>query len=419
MRALPVGQAGDWLALEREPAISVVAVNSLYPALTVVAFAIAIATLPLLNWIAVGAGWVDAPDERKAHQGVVPLTGGLTVIIAVVAALLVATFRWPQIVAATFPPLGSPLQPWTLAVAGLAAGLVTCFVIGFWDDRFPLRARYRLLAQISAAGLAVVAGNSLTMLGTTFSPVPIGLSLFALPVTVIALTGVANAYNMADGLDGLCGGYALVALTAFAGCALYIDADAGKTQAFRELAPVILPFVGAIAGFLIYNLRHPWRQRASSFLGDAGSMSLGFLVGWLAVRLASGYEQAAMPPVTALWIVALPLIDMFSSMIRRPLEGKPPMCADRRHLHHLLMDHGLSVRRTVWTLHALAAAAALGGIASWRLGIAPYFMFWALIAAFVAYTLYAIQHWRRRDARSRPPVSAPARAVADSRRFST
>ena len=385
----------------------------------VLAFAMAIVTLPLLNWVAIGAGWVDAPDERKVHQGAIPLTGGLTVIIAVIAALVAAAVIWPQLIGPTFAGLRLPLQPWTRAVAGLAAGLVICFLMGFWDDRFPLRPRYRLLTQVSAAGFAVVAGNSLAMLGATFSPVPIGLSLFALPVTVIALTGLANAYNMADGLDGLCGGYALVALAAFAGCALYIDADASSAHAFRELAPVILPFLGAVAGFLIYNLRHPWRQCASSFLGDAGSMSLGFLVGWIAVRLASGYEHASMPPVTALWIVALPLIDMFSCMIRRPFEGRPPMCADRRHLHHLLMDHGLSVRQTVWTLHALAAAAALGGIASWRLAVPPYFMFWGLVAAFVAYTLYAIQYWRQRDARSRPPVSAPARAVADSRRFST
>lgn len=369
-----------------------------YLTLVVVAFVMSVVSLPLLSRLALGAGWVDAPNERKAHEGIIPLTGGLTVALSVIVTLGVAAAMWPM----TFRPMiglgnGSGAS-WPLQLAGLAGGLVACFLIGLWDDRFPLRARYRLLAQVSAALFVVLAGTSLTLLGTTFFPMPVGLWILGGPVTIVALTGLINAYNMSDGLDGLCGGYSLIALVALALCAVLVDRDAaGQARAFADLAPAILPFLGAVAGFLVYNLRHPWRERAASFLGDGGSMSLGFLIGWLSVQLASGYDTSSIPPVTALWIVALPLIDMFSCMIRRPLEGKMPMSADRRHLHHLLMSRGLSVRQAVWTLHAIAAAMALIGIASWRLQVPAYWLFWLLVAGFVAYTLYAIRYWRKCD----------------------
>lgn len=388
---------------------------SLYPTLTVAAFLTAVAALPLLNRMALGIGWVDKPDERKVHHGTIPLTGGLAVVVAVAVSVAGCAALRPEVLGPMDARLLSwPMAPWPFMLAGLTAGLIACFLVGFWDDRYPLQARYRLLAQAFAALLAAAAGNALHSMGTTFSPVPLGLALFALPVTVVALAGVANAWNMSDGLDGLCGGYAVVALVAFAGCARLVDADARSVQAFSELGPVILPFLGGVAGFLVYNLRHPWRERAASFLGDAGSMSLGFLVGWVAVRLASGYGPSSMPPVVAVWIVCLPLVDMFSCMIRRPFEGRTPMSADRRHLHHLLMAHGLSVRQTVFALHALAATGAATGIAAWRIGVPSYVMFWTLVSGFVGYTVFAILYWRRRDAQPEPVLSAPARVVASS-----
>ena len=218
-------------------------------------------------------GWVDAPDERKAHQGAVPSTGGVTVLLV---ALSTSVFVGNFFGGAAMPTLSSS------AASGLPLGLAVCFVTGFWDDRFPLRARYRLVAQLLACTYAAASGNLLQDLGMTFSPTPLGLSILAIPLTVTAMTGLVNAYNMSDGLDGLCGSYAFVALTAFGVCAAYVDKNLSSPAAFGELAPVVLPFLGGIAGFLVYNFRHPWRSHASSFLGDAGSMALGFLLGWMA-----------------------------------------------------------------------------------------------------------------------------------------
>ena len=366
-----------------------------YFSLLLIALAIAIALLPVLNRLARGCGWVDAPDERKTHVGAVPLTGGLTIAASAMAAWVVSYLIWPEHTRLTGGLVNWPHFPWSTEVAGLLVGLLICFGVGFWDDRFPLRARYRLIAQLSAAGCAVVAGNVLTSMGTTFSPTPLGLSLLAAPVTVIAVTGVVNAFNMSDGLDGLCGGYVAVALGAFALCAGLLSANGGDASALAQVGPIVLPFLGAVVGFLFYNMRHPWRDRAASFLGDAGSMLLGFLIGWAAVRLAAGRGAESLPPVTGLWIVALPLIDMFACMIRRPLEGKTPMSADRRHLHHLLMASGLSVRQAVGALHLMAIAFALVGIIGWRWEVPAYGLFWTLVGLFVGYTVFSISFWRR------------------------
>ena len=384
---------------------------------TLAALVSALAALPLLNRLAVGCGWVDAPDERKAHVGVIPLTGGATIAIAVIIALHAVLALQSGLAKPVLTLAGIPLLPWPNEASGLLAGLALCFLVGFWDDRYPLRARYRLIAQLSAAGCAILGGAILTAVGTTFTPFPLGLSYFAIPVTLLGLVGVANAYNMSDGLDGLCGGYAAVALAAFAICAGLITHQQGGELALAEIGPVILPFLGALLGFLVYNFRHPWRSRAASFLGDAGSMSLGFLIGWIAVRLASGFGPHSLPPVTALWIVALPLIDMFSCMIRRPLEGRTPMSADRRHIHHLLMALGLSVRQAVSTLVGLAALFAAIGIVGWQAGVAEYWLFWSLVALFAVYTAGSIDFWRRRGT-PRAAHDAAASMVTESSGFS-
>ena len=405
---------------------------SAYTSFAFIAFASALVLLPLFNRLALGCGWVDAPDARKTHLGTIPLTGGVTIAAAMLLSLIIGDLLWPELARPMFTLLDWPSLPWPKEAAGLLAGLVICFGIGFWDDRFPLRARYRLAAQLVAAACIVVGGTVLTNLGNTFAPIPVGLSLLAVPVTMIAMAGIVNAYTMSDGLDGLCGGYAAVALGAFGVCAALVSASGGAGQrALIEIAPVVLPCLGAVIGFLVYNMRHPWRSHAASFLGDAGSMSLGFLIGWLALRLSSGYGAASLPPVTAVWIVALPLIDMFSCMIRRPLEGLTPMSADRRHIHHLLMAHGLSVRQAVATLHGTAVAFAAIGIIGWRLGLPHWLLFWVLVAAFAGYTMYAVRFWRGQGLPQRPQAapaaaasplpgnSAASASVSESRGYST
>src|SRR5690606_18145447 len=141
------------------------------------------------------------------------------------------------------------------------------------------------------------------------------------------------------------------------------------------------------------NLRTPWRARAAIFMGDGGSMMLGFVLGWLAVRTPNAFGDAGLAPVVALWILAVPLADTMSCMLRRVAHGATPMSPDHRHLHHLLPAAGLSIRRSVAII--LAAALVLGGtgILGWRMGVSDWMMFWAWVVLFVTYHYTALCFW--------------------------
>jgi UDP-GlcNAc:undecaprenyl-phosphate GlcNAc-1-phosphate transferase len=162
------------------------------------------------------------------------------------------------------------------------------------------------------------------------------LGLLSIPVTVFVVVGVVNALNMADGVDGLAGGQALVSLLLFCCFALY----AGNFAAAERLLAV----AGAVIGFLCWNLRRPGLPRAEVFLGDAGSMLLGFIIAWNAVRLS---QNPAHPvsPVLGPWTIALPLIDTCSLILRRVKQGRSPFSGDRDHLHHLMLEAGYTPTR--------------------------------------------------------------------------
>jgi UDP-GlcNAc:undecaprenyl-phosphate GlcNAc-1-phosphate transferase len=183
--------------------------------------------------------------------------------------------------------------------------------------------------------------------------------LVAWPLALFFVAGMINVVNMFDGVDGLAGGCAFIAFLWLAAAAI------GNTP---EVLQVSLLFAAVLAGFLVFNLRHPWRRRATIFMGDAGSMMLGAALAWCGVKLA-GIGSGTVPPVVVLWILALPIIDGTSVVIRRLLQGVNPMRADHRHLHHLLQAAGLSVTASVAVL--LLAGLTLGGIGvvGWRLGL--------------------------------------------------
>ena len=156
-----------------------------------------------------------------------------------------------------------------------------------------------------------------------------------------------NAINMIDGLDGLAGTQVLVSVTFFA----LVAFGAGDARMGTEL----LILGGAIAGFLVFNLRSPWLKRALVFLGDTGGLFLGLLLAWYSVRLAGG-ETAPLRPMTAVWIVAVPLLDMGAVMFRRMVQKKSPFHPDRQHLHYIFLDAGFSVNQVVFMMGALAVA---------------------------------------------------------------
>lgn len=310
-------------------------------------------------------GLVDVPGGRKQHHGEVPLVGGLAMFGGVLVAALAS---------------------WELLTANgaLLAALSLIILVGFVDDRSGLSASVRFLVQAIAVLVMVYWGGvRLDNLGNLFGFGDVYLGRWAVPMTVFAVLGVINAMNMIDGADGLAGGLALIALLSFA-------VFAGAAGVLDDT--LLLPFLFAVLGFLAFNLRTRWRHRASVFMGDAGSMLLGFALGWYAVDIAD--VRGLMTPITAVWILAIPLMDTISLMIRRILKGVSPFCADCEHLHHILQRAGFTHGQTVAIVHGIAVLLAGIGIAGWKLGVPEYVMFYAFMAVFALYTYGVLHAWK-------------------------
>lgn len=315
----------------------------------------------LMVWILVPVarhiGLVDHPNERKHHEGRVPLVGGMAMFCAFAFAVLAFG--------------GQPLVP----QRPMLAGVMVLVIAGVLDDFHELSARSRIVAQVASAGLMVLWGGvALRALGEILIPGDVlGTSWLAIPVTIFAVVGGINALNWSDGLDGLAGGLSLVAL----GPAAYLAWIGGA----HELLPFIGITASCVLAFWLVNMRFPWQRRARVFMGDSGSMFVGFLICWFLADLSQAPRQA-MTPVTALYLFAIPLMDTVFVVARRWRNGLSPMAADRMHLHHLLLDMGFSHAGTAWLMLGLAAA--IAGVGLWGLfaGVPEYVMFYGFVALF-------------------------------------
>lgn len=364
--------------------------------IAVLSFVLSILLAGLLSLVAPRIGWYDVPDVRKSHVGNVPLTGGVAIALAILIALTALVDSFPG------------------NVLGLFYGCCLMLCVGCIDDMKQIQARYRFLAQAAVALLTVYWGGELVQdLGAWITPFPLGLGFLAFPFTIIAVVGVINAVNMSDGLDGLCGGTVLITLFWLLVAASNIEQSAPDVDA---LTPILVAAFGAVAGFLVLNSRYLTNRPARLFLGDGGSMMLGCLIVWMIVQLSQGYGKAGLEPVSAVWILAIPLADMGACIVRRLREGVTPMTADRRHMHHLMLAKGFTQKQTVAILHLVNFAFGAIGTIAWYNKFAPYVMFWLLIALFVSYTRYSLRFWA---AYSEPGAAddrelSPAQSVGNS-----
>jgi len=201
-----------------------------------------------------------------------------------------------------------------------------------YDDLRGLKAVSRLFIQAGCtSGLIFFSGMYIQSLGNLLGLGEIYLGFWGIPFTIFCVVGMINAFNMIDGLNGLC---ASLCLVCFTGIIYMINADT-----VPSLFPLILP-VGAITGFLMYNLGVLGNQR-TVFLGDNGSNALGFMCAWILVYFSS-VENSNFAPVTALWFVAIPFFDAVGVIASRAIKGIMPLRPGRDHLHHKLLDVGLS-----------------------------------------------------------------------------
>ncbi len=302
---------------------------------------------------------VDRPGKRKHHTQMIPLVGGVAMGFAFLLSMLT---------------LNESLESYY----SLFAAMILMVILGIVDDKYELAAHHRFPVQIIAAILIIVIGGvSIKDLGDLLGQGSIALGYESYVVSVFCVVGVINALNMSDGMDGLAGG--LAGISTF--CLVILVLFSGRHGLDGILLLLLLT---VIIGFLCFNLRHPWQQQATVFMGDSGSMMLGLVLAWFLIDLSQG-EQRAFSPVTALWIFALPLLDTISIMLRRLLNGQSPFQADRQHLHHLVQAAGFSDCQTTGILLLMAGSLALIGMLSWYLAIADVVMFWAFISVFVVY----------------------------------
>jgi len=313
-------------------------------------------------------GVVDVPGGRKHHHGEIPLVGGLGMFGGLaVAALIALAIGYFQ-----------PRHVFFFAAVSLLV------ITGFVDDRSGLSPRRRFVLQAIAASIMVYGADiRLENFGNLFGFGDVTTGILAAPITIFAVLGVINAMNMIDGVDGLAGGVSLIALLVFAA---FVAATGQLHQT------LLLPLIAMIAGFMVFNLRTPWRSRATVFMGDAGSVLLGFALAWYAVNLAQVRE--VFTPITAIWILAVPLMDTTALMIRRVLKGRSPFEADREHLHHILQRAGFTPGQTVAIVYTLSLLLAGVGVAGWWLGLPEYVMFYGFMALYGLYFYGVLHAWK-------------------------
>lgn len=277
-----------------------------------IAFVISLLSIRLILPLAKRFGLVDHPDERKVHDGAIPLIGGVSAFISY---SIVTLFVLPESTKLTYLVLGAAIV----------------LVVGALDDYRPISVRIRLFLQVIACGL-VIWGTGLSV-DTLSNIEPLGnieLGFMAVPFTVIAVIGLMNAFNFIDGIDGLSGVIALVAIVGI----LAFESLSGSSKNLEYLA-----FLGvSLLPYLLHNLGF---LKGKIFLGDAGSMFVGFTIAWTLINQTQVGVQT-MSSSAVLWCVAVPVIDTLGVMVRRIKKGHSPFKPDRDHLHHILLRAGFS-----------------------------------------------------------------------------
>jgi UDP-GlcNAc:undecaprenyl-phosphate GlcNAc-1-phosphate transferase len=320
--------------------------------------------LVLLKPIALRAGLLDKPGGRKQHKGAVPLIGGLAIFTGVATASLLTI------------SMDTTLNTWLLCALGVV-------LLGVADDAEDLSVRLRVAVQIMLTfALCIGTGLYLENLGDLLGLGAIHLNVLGYLLTIVAVVGAINCFNMIDGIDGLLGSVSLVSLGSMA----ILFNTSG-----HEMALIISAiFIVALIPYLMNNLLiRPFKQKI--FMGDAGSMLIGMTIIWLLIEGSQGNATHAFRPVTALWLIALPLMDMVRVTLHRIRSHRSPFAAGRDHLHHILQDAGLTPRQTLIAMTLFALCLAMVGVVSEGQQSNEGLMFLSFLLVFAGYQLLVNQ----------------------------
>lgn len=368
-----------------------------YVVACLVALFLSVLVTPLVRRFALRIGAVSTPGGRHVHGRTVPRLGGIALALAWAAPVIALSLRDPAIVAALH---GRLIQ----VVAVVTGGAAIC-TVGALDDARGMRSIHKLVAQGLVACFAFACGFQIQAVQLPLVGA-LQMGAFALPMTVLWIVGVTNAVNLIDGLDGLAAGVSFfAAFTSFVIASLSGSVFVALTMA---------ALMGALVGFLFFNF-----NPARIFMGDSGSYFLGFVLATTALA-GGGLQQKASTAVSLLVPVlalGVPIFDTLFSMFRRLLERRSIFSADRGHVHHRLLDLGLTHRRAVIFLYGVSILLAAGAIAvslgrSWHVGVAllSVTLVFVGLVRFLGYFEYL--HFRKRQkSRLRDPFTENLRRV--------
>jgi UDP-GlcNAc:undecaprenyl-phosphate GlcNAc-1-phosphate transferase len=324
-------------------------------------------SLFLMRKIAKSIGLVDKPNARKLHNGAIPLVGGISICLSI-----------GQFIAS---------NPDVIAHSYLFLGCISILVlVGALDDKFDLSFKLRLFIQaLLSISRMYFADLRLQNIGDILGIGAIQLGVLSPFITIIAVIGAINAFNMVDGIDGLLGGLSIVT---FAGIAVLL-----QVESQHGLAYLCVVFIVAIIPYILMNLGILGRKR-KVFMGDAGSMMIGFTVIWLLLGASQEENSFLMRPITALWLIAIPLMDMAAIMFRRIRRGDSPFKPDREHLHHIFQRLGFSPRQTLAVICIISSAFAGFGIYGELFKVKESIMFLSFIFCFSIYAIAMSYIWK-------------------------
>ncbi len=296
------------------------------------AFVLSLGLTPLVRLLAKRTGAMCYPNSRSVHRVPVPYLGGVAIYLASVIAMLVANTGEKT------------------ALPAVAVGGFVILVVGLIDDLRPMKPWQKLIGQFVSAGVVVKLGVSISFLKNPFSGEIVLVGAIALPLTLLWIVSFENLINWSDGLDGLAAGIVGITGTAM----IFAISEAGAIA----VAPEAAALAGAVFGFLPFNF-HP----ASIFMGDAGAMYLGLALSVLSVQglVKSAVAMSILAPILTLMV---PISDMAFSILRRKLSGRAASEADRDHLHHRLLELGMSQRQAVLSIYAVSLCFGILGLVS-------------------------------------------------------
>lgn len=290
-------------------------------------------------------GFFDVPNERKIHKKPIPRLGGVAIWLATIFTFVIIIILKGE-------------YPFGNSISAIFIGGTIMFILGLVDDTYGLSAKFKLFVQVGAALIAYLLGVQIAFANIPFMEHTVIFGLWSLPITILWIVGLSNAMNFIDGVDGLAGTVGVIGAITLGIVSLVAN----------QVSSTLICFIlaGALMGFLVFNY-----NPAKIFMGDSGSLFMGFLLATLAI--VGVMKFVAFTILLPVFILAVPLFDICFATFRRLLKGKSPFTPDAEHLHHKLLHAGLSPNKTVFVFMLLTVSA--GIVSTYLAGVLNFYLY--------------------------------------------